>query len=673
MKGKLTAIVLSGTLVVSGISQMVLADENNVEDPIVQNTPETKQNEGTTSTDLEATSKEDTNTDGGGDTNTAPENNVSDQGLEGDYQIAPLDLDEESEAVAMIGETEYDDIDECISAAQSGDTIVLLKDVAPVKTFYKDLTFTGGHTVSYNVYGWRYNGNLTFDNASFVLKSDSTSVVANNGEAGRWFSMVLSGSLNVTNGGTILFDFDSLSGTTCAIYTTKASINVTNGSHFKIMGHNTKGKTGEGIQLGSTANTTINVFSGSNFLIDGANRGYVNSPTINVENATFTVQNCTANGSNGGAFTATNSNIYFLNNNGHGLSATTLDLNNAKVYTNKNAYYGTTVSSKLDIDSTSLLESNENGFGFTGGGLRLSSSNATGTIHQGATVSINKNVRNGLENYGTLKFEELTNVSIMNNYEPNNGGGVYNGTSGNLTLPSNAQIYNNHAGKAGDDIYSKGMISFGPVGTEWILDDCNDLIDDWYYDGYAILDEEEYTNRWNVDGEYKFIQHYNASNKHEILALKAAHTLNYSITVNYLEKGTNKVLKDAYVNNALEYGTFFDATEYDKVDIKDYKYVETEVLQSGSNYTHDQIIAELSLNEDAIEEKTENPLVFDFMNENIVINVYYQKDVKPEEPKKYSNKKGTSTSVQTNAKLYASTAVSALSLAGILAILKKRK
>ncbi|MGM9948302.1 hypothetical protein [Floccifex sp.] len=667
MKGKITAFVLSGTLVVSGISQIVLADENGVNDPIIQNEPETKSEEGTTSTELDSTSSEQTKTDENGTTNQVS-NDLENE--EDDNKIELLDLEE---AVAKIGETEYDDIDECISAAQSGDTIVLLKDVAPSKTFYKDLTFTGGHTISYNVYGWRYKGNLTFDNASFVLKSDASSAAANNGETGRWFSMVLSGSLNVTNGGTISFDFDSTSGTTCAIYTETAKINVTNGSHFKITGHNTKGKTGEGIQLGSTANTTINVSGGSDFLIDGANRGYVNSPTINVENAKFTVQNCTANGSNGGAFTATNAKINFINNNGHGLSATTLDLNNSKVYTNKNAYYGTTVSSKLDIDSTSLLESNENGTGYTGGGLRLSSSNATGTIHQGATVSIKYNVRNGLENYGSLTFEELTNVTIMNNYEPNNGGGVYNGASGNLTLPSNAQIYNNHADKAGDDIYSKGIISFSNVGSNWILDDCNDLIDDWYYDGYAILDEEEYTDRWNVDGEYKFIQHYNASNKHEILALKAAHTLNYKVTVNYLEKGTNKVLKDAVVNDAIEYGTSFDATEYDKVDIKDYKYVETEVLSQGSDYEHDQIIAALSLNEDQIEEETENPLVFDFMNENIVINVYYQKDVKPEVPKKDSNKKSTSTSVQTNAKLYASTAVSALSLAGILTILKKRK
>lgn len=46
---------------------------------------------------------------------------------------------------------------------------------------------------------------------------------------------------------------------------------------------------------------------------------------------------------------------------------------------------------------------------------------------------------------------------------------------------------------------------------------------------------------------------------------------------------------------------------------------------------------------------------------------------KSKKQKKDNSKKKTNTSVQTNAKLYISTAISALSLSGILAILKKRK
>lgn len=75
----------------------------------------------------------------------------------------------------------------------------------------------------------------------------------------------------------------------------------------------------------------------------------------------------------------------------------------------------------------------------------------------------------------------------------------------------------------------------------------------------------------------------------------------------------------------------------------------------------------MSLDEEKAEE---NSLIFDFIDENKEINVYYKK---VEETKKDNSKKKTNTSVQTNAKLYISTAISALSLSGILAILKKRK
>ena len=143
------------------------------------------------------------------------------------------------------------------------------------------------------------------------------------------------------------------------------------GSRFSIFGKNTAGVSGQGIQLDSTANTGLYVKNGSHFLIDGTNRGYVNSPTIYVEEATFTVQNCTSNGSNGGTFTAIDAKINFLNNAGHGLSATTLDISKkSEVKCNNNGYYGVTVGSSITMDGTSQLTSNENGRGFTGGALR---------------------------------------------------------------------------------------------------------------------------------------------------------------------------------------------------------------------------------------------------------------------------------------------------------------
>ena len=67
-----------------------------------------------------------------------------------------------------------------------------------------------------------------------------------------------------------------------------------------------------------------------------------------------------------------------------------------------------------------------------------------------------------------------------------------------VTLPADAKIYNNHALIGGDDIYiSQGVTgpsaTFGPVGSDWVLDDCNDPIDGWY-------DDSERT-RWKAHDE----------------------------------------------------------------------------------------------------------------------------------------------------------------------------
>ena len=141
----------------------------------------------------------------------------------------------------------------------------------------------------------------------------------------------LSGTLTVTNGAKMSFTVDSGStGNRNAIYMNAGSkINVSNGATFEIHGNETDGKEGQGIQLDKTGQATINVTGGSTFLIDGTNRGYVNSPTIYVEDSTFTVQNCTSNASNGGQFTAINSSITYQNNQGHGLSAGNVTIRNS--------------------------------------------------------------------------------------------------------------------------------------------------------------------------------------------------------------------------------------------------------------------------------------------------------------------------------------------------------
>lgn len=463
--------------------------------------------------------------------------------------------------VAKIGETNYATLEEAIKAADDSSIINLLGEGTLSFNPNKNLTFVGNGKIS--VKGskpWNaYSGVLTLKGSgvTFEWEDDTNS----------WLMMALNGTINIEDGATMRFKFNSNStATRNAIYMNAgAVINVKNGSHLEIIAETTTNASGQGIQLDKTNKSFINVTGGSTFLIDGTNRGYVNSPEIYVEDSNFTVKNCTSNGSNGGKFTAINSEITFYNNGGHGLSATTLDVKKSNITTNKNKFYGISIGSKMNVDSTSTITSNENGYGYTGGALRISSSSATGYFTSGAKVTFTNNHRNALENYGTTVFEDGVELSITGNKEPKNGAGVYNGKNGNLTLPINAiimnnqstelgggvynkglviipdsvKLYNNHAGIAGDDIYNTGTITFGNVGTNWYLDgepDCEDLINGWY-------DDSE-NNRWNAHGENTHTELVNSGKYEGTLAIKAAHNLEGKVIVHYVDEDGNTLLED---------------------------------------------------------------------------------------------------------------------------------
>ncbi len=319
-----------------------------------------------------------------------------------------------------IGDNEYNTLDAAIEEAKDGDVIELINDGTVTKAFNKSLTFKGKYTITFDGMldntgeaQWSYKGNMTFDGTNFIW--DATDW---NNTNGRWVMLVLTGRLKLDNGAIGTFKFDSLNGVKCAIYSNGgASIEIDNASTLNILGTNTKGINGQAIQLDSTAGTGIFVKNDSTLFIDGTNRGYVNSPEIYVENSKFIVQNCTSNASNGGVFTAINSEIKFLNNNGHGLSAATFTAVNSNITTNGNAFYGITVISGLSADKTTEIISNENGYGFTGGAIRIYLSKAIAKFEAGSVITMNKNYRNALENYGVTTFEDGSILTITENNE----------------------------------------------------------------------------------------------------------------------------------------------------------------------------------------------------------------------------------------------------------------
>lgn len=438
--------------------------------------------------------------------------------------------------IAKIGDKEYASLDDAVKEAPEGSTIELLADCELSEGFNKTLTFTGNGKITINKQlesngeSWMCFGLV---DPSRVLTFDGPGVEVewNSDPSAHWLMLQLNGTLNVTNGATLTFQFDSRTTKTLnAIYMHPgAELNVTNGSTFQILAVGTQGTAGQGIQLDQPDTSFIRVTGNSTFLIDGTNRGYVNSPSIYVEDSSFTVQNCTSNASNGGHFKAVNSTAKFLKNAGHGLSAGNVILINSTLTSDTNGLYGVYVNGDFLVDSTSVLEVTNNSYDGDYAGLNLTAAVTNGRVASGAKVTITGNKCSGLSNRGTCIFEEGSSLTITDNLNDKGsssyGGGIYNTkNTAHLTLPSDAVIYNNHAITGGDDIYNTGELTFSPVGDNWILSDCDHTINGWYDDSKG--------NRWNVDDTQKEIHavkfdkfNNNVATITGEYSLKAAHDL----------------------------------------------------------------------------------------------------------------------------------------------------
>lgn len=496
--------------------------------------------------------------------------------------------------VAQIGDTKYETLDEAVKNMQDGEEIILLDNCNLTALLDKNLTFTGNGTITINNYTLNgYKKDLT-------LKGKNVKLHWTNGEKGNWLMLATSGSIKVLDGATMIMEFNSkTTATKNALYMNSgSSIIVDNASTFKIIGHETKGITGEGIQLNETGKSTIKVTNGSTFIIDGTNRGYVNSPVIYVENSTFKVINCTNNGSNGGKFTTINSNITFENNSGLGLSVRELTVKNSTLNLNNNGYSGLFIgksenSSLVDGKSKVYINGN-NKTAYRYGAFWIGSSIK---FEKGAILEVNNNKANGIRvstvkvaysgvANGELLIEEGVSVSIQNNEafygldEDNFGGGI--NTTGKVVLPKDAKIYNNHAANGGDDIYvtGKGSIDFGKTGTDWTLNggkkdktgetkDCTDKIDGWY--------DDSKDSRWNAhDKENKHVDEIPANAYEGTLSLKAAHGIYGKLIVRYVDTKENVLSKE------LTYSEKVD-TEYTTIEkeFEDYSLVKVDGETKG--------------------------------------------------------------------------------------------
>lgn len=390
--------------------------------------------------------------------------------------------------VAKIGERSYATLDEAIAAAKSGDTIVLVANATTQGISMKgDLTINGaGNTITFEKDGIAIFGHaLTFKDAIVSMMGIGSTPYAE----WKWMAICASkdGSLTLDNTAMSLDGTGTASNTHAIYFTSNNKLNVTNGSTLVVSNYPQDALEWDGGDGGYN----LNVTGGSKAVLDHNRSGIAGTFFVKVDASELTVINNRGNGSNGSHFDIANgSEVSFKDNGSHGLSAGKLFVKGSTVTCTGNGMYGITVGNSLNVDGTSILKANGNktkASASSGGGLRITKNARENFIAKGAVVEINNNGGNGLENYADLLIEEGVDLSVLQNYEKGNGGGIYNGATGSLTLPSGAKIYNNTAAKAGDDIFSLGKIVV-PATGKWILDQNHDGVGDhsitgWFEDG----------------------------------------------------------------------------------------------------------------------------------------------------------------------------------------------
>lgn len=456
--------------------------------------------------------------------------------------------------VASINDVMYETFDEAVTAAVDGDTIKLL-DNATTKglNLSKNLTIDGSkeYTLTFEDKGIALWGvSLTFKDVTVNIKGiGSTPYTA------EWNWMTISASKNATlnlENAKLTLDGEGAGNAHAIYFCSNNKLNLTNSTLI------IKNYTDDAIEWdGGDGGYNVNLVN-STFISDNNRSGFTGTFHATIDNSTVKVLNSRGNGSNGTYYTIkNNSNVLFDNSGNWGISAWRIDMTNNSTLTATNNGYSGIWTRVLNVDSSCSLIANSNGTkafsAATNAGIFFQGNGTyTSTIEKGAKVEIKNNAGSGIytkQNIGNLTIlaGEITNngTGSVNKSKigASLGGGIYN--VGTLVIGEDVNIYNNHAEIAGDDIYNKekGIIDFKDVKNDWILDDCNDKINNWY-------DDSE-NNRWNAHADKEEELHVDAvkSGKYETeFSIKAAHNLKAKVIARYVDEDGKVIAEEETIN-----------------------------------------------------------------------------------------------------------------------------
>lgn len=455
-------------------------------------------------------------------------------------ELAPTPTPAEEPFVAKIGTKTYETLDAAIEAVQGDEVIKVGEDCTlTVGTIEKAVVINGnGYTISVpeqntENHALNINASLTFNKANVVFTNENA----------EWtVTMSGNGVLTLDEGSTCIIEKHG-------IYADNyATINVKGGSKLTVQ------NTSYTALMADKEFANLNIEEGSTVVVDRAYRGDevpngINNFKISVVNSTLNVTNCENQGLVRCELTLDKSNAEISGNDmgitGYADTNVLTMKNGATLLIKDNAHsgifmYGGNVDvqdgTALTITGTGNSVSEEVVEGYYVGALAIRTAdpaNANVRLADNATVNLVDNAVSAIRNCGMIEIGADT-VITNNGSKTQYGGGIRN--YGEITVSAGAQLYNNHALMAGDDIYNgtyqyktytcDGKITFAPVGDGWILDNCSDPIVGWYHDGKE--------KRWKGDGEGDayYADEYTVGKEavSDALALKAAHGQLCSVT-----------------------------------------------------------------------------------------------------------------------------------------------
>ena len=442
--------------------------------------------------------------------------------------------------VAKIGTQTYESLDKAIEAVQGDEVIEVGADCTlTVGTIEKAVVINGNdHTISVpeqgtNNHALKINASLTFNKANVVFTNENA----------EWtVTMSGNGVLTLDKGSTCIIEKHG-------IYADNyATINVKGGSKLTVQNISYTAL------MADAGFADLNIEEGSTVVVDRAYRGDevpngINNFKINVVNSTLNVTNCENQGLVRCELTLDKSNAE-ISGNDTGITGypdtDTLTLKNGSTLMMKdNIHCGIYMSGgKIDVQDGTKLTITGTGnpteediiTASYAGALYIAKYNPYQTnveFADNATVELKDNAVSAIKNGGKV-YVGANTVITNNGSKTEYGGGIQN--YGEIIISADAQLYNNHAKIAGDDIYNstftkkgvtyKPSLTFAPVGKDWVLDDCSDPIVGWYHDGKE--------KRWNGDGEGDayYADEYTVGKEavSDALALKAAHGQLCSVT-----------------------------------------------------------------------------------------------------------------------------------------------